>query len=235
MAIIFFRSINKTLLNFERQYFFFLGKIMEFFGYIYCNLKNCNKCLESGYAWVTACSHIFCNEDGEKIFQNTLTCPICLKELDSKTELVRMQLKPTEQYRNMILCGLRPELIMDISTKGLSFWFSQLKQQNDFMRHIIEKEREKRLNLENSESDTHFLVKKLQNKLDESKKENDYLKRIILEKFSSSQKPAALNMNIDSNNNNNNNNKLSPETLTRMVNLCDGSNLNTNHQNRNLF
>lgn len=29
-----------------------------------CNFKHCRKCID-GMAWVTACSHIFCDEDGE--------------------------------------------------------------------------------------------------------------------------------------------------------------------------
>jgi E3 ubiquitin-protein ligase CCNP1IP1 len=161
---------------------------MEIFGNLTCNLRRCNKCLDTGYAWVTSCSHIFCNEDGEKLFQNNLTCPICLKLLDSKTELIRIQLKPNEQYRNMILCGQRPETIFDICSKGLSFWFSQIKQQNDYLKHVIEKEREKRLQSESLESNCHFLIKQMQSKQEELKRENESLKKIIMEKFSTFQK-----------------------------------------------
>ena len=177
---------------------------METFGNLTCNLRRCNKCLDSGYAWVTACAHIFCNEDGEKLFQVAVTCPICLKELDSKSGLIRIQLKPTEQYRNMILCGQRPETIFDICSKGLSFWFSQIKQQNDYMKHLIEKEREKRLNSENLESNSQFLIKQMQTKQDELRRENEQLKKIIVEKLSTIQQrqsEVSSSNKYDSNNN----------------------------------
>ena len=205
---------------------------MEVFGNINCNLKHCNKCLDSGYAWVTSCSHIFCNEDGEKLFQDVLICPICMKELDSKSELVRIQLKPTEHYRNMILCGQRPEVILDICNKGLSFWFAQIKQQNDYMKHIVEKEREKRLNSENCESNSLFLIKQMQSKQDELKRENEMLKKIICEKFSALQKQNTNQNLVDINNNNNNNNT---NQMLRMVSSSEKSNEINNIISRNLF
>jgi hypothetical protein len=88
----------------------------------------------------------------------------------------------------MILCGQRPETIFDICSKGLSFWFSQIKQQNDYLKHVIEKEREKRLQSESLESNCHFLIKQMQSKQEELKRENKSLKKIIMEKFSTIQK-----------------------------------------------
>lgn len=155
---------------------------MEKFGNIYCNLRTCNRCLDDGYAWITVCSHVFCNEDGEKLFKVSLSCPLCLKELDSKTDLVRIKLKPTEQYCNMILCGQRPEVILDICSKGLAFWFNQMTQQSDYIKYMADTEREKRLAIEKIESDSQLLFKKMQAKHDELKKENEYLKKLFLEK-----------------------------------------------------
>lgn len=41
-----------------------------------CNMKGCRKGI-SGKAYVTSCSHVFCEEDGQKQFNRAMVCPAC--------------------------------------------------------------------------------------------------------------------------------------------------------------
>ena len=165
-------------------------------GELYCNLRACHKCLNDGYAWITSCSHIFCIEDGEKVFQNSLICPVCQKELDAKIDLIRIKLTPSDLYRNMILCGIKPSVIFDICQKGIQFWFNQQKQEINYLNYMIEKEREKRLRTETVESNSEYRLKQMQVKNDELKKENENLKKQLQQQQQQS---------ISTNNNNHSN------------------------------
>jgi hypothetical protein len=156
---------------------------MQCEGNIYCNLRSCYKVLDQGYAYTTSCWHIFCAEDGEKIFKTLLKCPCCNKKLDSKQDLQRIKLNPNEITRKMILCGQRPHVVMEICSNAIAFWLNQLKEENDFTKYMIEKEREKRLSSEKFvESDSYFKFKQLQTTIDELKSENDCLKQQLADK-----------------------------------------------------
>lgn len=167
---------------------------------LYCNEKTCHKCLNDGYAWITTCSHIFCAEDGDRLFQNSPKCPSCAKELDAKSDLIRIKLNPSEQYRNMILCGQRPSVILQICHKAISFWFSQIKQENDYYKHLADRERDKRLQAEKNESDGDFINKQMQQTLDDLKKENEKLKSALCQAISCKTiKPSSNNKMIPQN------------------------------------
>jgi hypothetical protein len=74
---------------------------------------------------------------------------------------------------------------MEICSNAISFWLNQLKQENDFTKYMIEKEREKRLSSEKFvESDSYYKLKQLQAKIDELKNENVALKQLLAEKTS---------------------------------------------------
>jgi len=71
-------------------------------------------------------------------------------ELEGKLDVVRVDLQPSEQYKSvrvvqpryftaicttkkqMVLAGQRPEVIMEICTRAVSFWTYQVMPLNDF-------------------------------------------------------------------------------------------------------
>lgn len=91
-----------------------------------CNYRKCRIKL-SGYAWVTACSHIFCDQHGSGEFSRSpAICPACNSTLSGKLDIVRTELSPSEEYKAMVLAGLRPEIVLDISSRALAFWTYQV-------------------------------------------------------------------------------------------------------------
>nr|XP_040131314.1 E3 ubiquitin-protein ligase CCNB1IP1 [Ictidomys tridecemlineatus] len=94
-----------------------------------CNYRKCRIKL-SGYAWVTACSHIFCDQHGSGEFSRSpAICPACNSTLSGKLDIVRTELSPSEEYKAMVLAGLRPEIVLDISSRALAFWTYQVHQE----------------------------------------------------------------------------------------------------------
>lgn len=91
-----------------------------------CNFPKCRSKL-SGFAWVTACSHVFCDQHGSGEFSRSpATCPACSSALSGKLDIVRTELSPSEDYKAMVLAGLRPDIVLDISTRALAFWSYQV-------------------------------------------------------------------------------------------------------------
>lgn len=91
-----------------------------------CNFHKCRVKL-CGFAWVTACSHIFCDQHGSVEFSRTpAICPACSSVLSGKLDVLRTELVPSEQYKSMVLVGLPPETILDISHKAMTFWTYQV-------------------------------------------------------------------------------------------------------------
>ncbi|XP_065125935.1 E3 ubiquitin-protein ligase CCNB1IP1 [Paramisgurnus dabryanus] len=94
-----------------------------------CNFPKCRAKL-SGFAWTTACSHIFCDQHGADEFSRTpAICPACSSMLPGKLDVMRTELTPSEKYKSMALVGLKPETILDISHKALEFWTYQVNQE----------------------------------------------------------------------------------------------------------
>ncbi|XP_061086106.1 E3 ubiquitin-protein ligase CCNB1IP1, partial [Conger conger] len=90
-----------------------------------CNFPKCRAVL-SGFAWVTACSHAFCDQHGSGEFSRSpALCPACQSALSGKLDIVRTELAPSEEYKAMVLAGLRPETVLDISSRALAFWTYQ--------------------------------------------------------------------------------------------------------------
>ncbi|XP_028411080.1 E3 ubiquitin-protein ligase CCNB1IP1-like isoform X2 [Dendronephthya gigantea] len=113
-----------------------------------CNFRKCRKRLSS-FSWVTSCSHIFCDEDGTREFNKAYVCPACETNLSGKFDIVRIDLHPTEQYKSMILAGQRPETIMEICSRALSFWTYQAHQERTYQEYVSSKSKEKNIQLEN--------------------------------------------------------------------------------------
>ena len=61
-------------------------------------------------------------------------CPICNHLLGSKLDIVRIDLNPSEAYKSMVLCGLHPDIIMDICSRSINFWLFQNRQ--DYMMKV---------------------------------------------------------------------------------------------------
>ncbi|KAB5579286.1 hypothetical protein PHYPO_G00193360 [Pangasianodon hypophthalmus] len=102
-----------------------------------CNFPKCRGRL-SGFAWVTACSHIFCDRHGSGEFSRTpAICPACSSALSGKLDIVRTELAPSEQYKAMVLVGLRPETVLDISHRALAFWTYQVNQERLLMEYSL--------------------------------------------------------------------------------------------------
>lgn len=68
-----------------------------------CNFKKCRKRLTSS-AWVTSCSHAFCEEDGASQFSggpHDNKCPACSTPLPGKFDIVKVDLNPVEQFKSV--------------------------------------------------------------------------------------------------------------------------------------
>nr|XP_020467005.1 E3 ubiquitin-protein ligase CCNB1IP1 isoform X1 [Monopterus albus]XP_020467006.1 E3 ubiquitin-protein ligase CCNB1IP1 isoform X1 [Monopterus albus] len=100
-----------------------------------CNFTKCRTKL-SGFAWVTACSHIFCDQHGSGEFSRSpAICPACSSALSGKLDIVRTELSPSEEYKAMVLAGLRPDIILDISARAMAFWSYQVHQEHMYQEY----------------------------------------------------------------------------------------------------
>lgn len=113
---------------------------------IVCNFRKCRKSLLS-QAWVTTCSHAFCVEHGKREFkrtaENSLTCPACGAELRDKFDVIQADLKPNETFKSIVLAGMRPDTIMDIAMRAMSFWAYQVEQETLYQESVAKHAREK--------------------------------------------------------------------------------------------
>ncbi|XP_023692170.1 E3 ubiquitin-protein ligase CCNB1IP1 [Paramormyrops kingsleyae] len=105
--------------------------------FLLCNFPKCRAKL-SGFAWVTACSHAFCDQHGSGEFSHSpAICPACSSALSGKLDIVRTELAPSEEYKAMVLAGLRPEIVLDISARALAFWTYQVHQERLFQEYSL--------------------------------------------------------------------------------------------------
>ncbi|KAK7909635.1 hypothetical protein WMY93_014319 [Mugilogobius chulae] len=102
-----------------------------------CNFPKCRTKL-SGFAWVTACSHVFCDQHGSGEFSRSpAICPACSSALSGKLDIVRTELTPSEEYKAMVLAGLRPDIVLDISARALAFWSYQVHQERMYQEYSL--------------------------------------------------------------------------------------------------
>ncbi|KAJ3584969.1 hypothetical protein NHX12_013692 [Muraenolepis orangiensis] len=120
-----------------------------------CNFPKCRTKLR-GFAWVTACSHAFCDQHGSCEFSHSpAVCPACSSTLSGKLDIVRTELSPSEEYKAMVLAGLRPDVVLDIGTRALAFWTYQIHQERLYQEYSLSrsevqvKQLEKMLNQQN--------------------------------------------------------------------------------------
>ncbi|XP_053614306.1 E3 ubiquitin-protein ligase CCNB1IP1-like [Plodia interpunctella] len=116
-----------------------------------CNFRKCRRSL-SNQAWVTTCSHAFCIEHGQREFkrnaENCLTCPACGSELRDKFDVIQADLKPSETFKSIVLAGLKPDTIMDVAMRAMSFWSYQIEQETMYQESMAKHSREKLVCLE---------------------------------------------------------------------------------------
>ncbi|XP_038566095.1 E3 ubiquitin-protein ligase CCNB1IP1-like [Micropterus salmoides] len=102
-----------------------------------CNMPKCRTKL-SGFAWVTACSHVFCDQHGSGEFSRSpAICPACSSALSGKLDIMRMELSPSEEYKAMVLAGLRPDVVLDISARAMAFWSYQVHQERMYQEYSL--------------------------------------------------------------------------------------------------
>ncbi|XP_048489341.1 E3 ubiquitin-protein ligase CCNB1IP1-like [Plutella xylostella] len=111
-----------------------------------CNFRKCRRSLSS-QAWVTTCSHAFCVEHGKREFkrnaENSLTCPACGNELRDKFDVIQADLHPNETFKSIVLAGMKPDTIMDIAMRAMSFWSYQVEQETLYQESLAKHTREK--------------------------------------------------------------------------------------------
>jgi E3 ubiquitin-protein ligase CCNP1IP1 len=70
---------------------------------LFCNNKKCRKRLTT-CAWITSCSHAFCDEDADHAFFSTesnITCPACSSHLPEKHDIVKVDLNPPDKFKSV--------------------------------------------------------------------------------------------------------------------------------------
>ncbi|KAI6047097.1 hypothetical protein EDC04DRAFT_585983 [Pisolithus marmoratus] len=100
-----------------------------------CNHLSCRKPLIDK-AVVTTCSHIFCVECANELFNASRICPACESSLTEPDDVVVCSLHPTDDYKTSVLSGLSPSIIMEICSRALSFWQYQVHQESSFQQAV---------------------------------------------------------------------------------------------------
>ncbi|KAL6076858.1 cyclin B1 interacting protein 1, E3 ubiquitin protein ligase, variant 3 [Balamuthia mandrillaris] len=123
---------------------------------------KCNICWKDlgEYAYITTCSHIFCEEDARKHFESESSCPVCDTPLPSRG-VAAVELAPTID-KAIQLCGLPPGSIMELSTKALQFWDYQKQAELNYKAQIFKEQQARSQALEQQ---YHEKLVQAQNKL----------------------------------------------------------------------
>ncbi|KAL2911239.1 hypothetical protein HK105_209295 [Polyrhizophydium stewartii] len=104
-----------------------------------CNILRC-RALLSAQAVVTTCSHAFCVPCGTRAFEQALVCPACdtsLTQRSASDDIVVAELMPTEDYKSSVIAGLRPEIVIEIAGRALSFWSYQVTQEAAYQALVL--------------------------------------------------------------------------------------------------
>ncbi|XP_077557913.1 E3 ubiquitin-protein ligase CCNB1IP1-like [Haemaphysalis longicornis] len=145
-----------------------------------CNLAKCRKRLTT-VAWVTSCSHVFCEEDASRELTSRPVCPACGVQLPGKYDLVRVDLDPPEHFRAMVLAGHNPDTIMDACNRALSFWSYQMGQQGACLEAALERSRQRTAQLEQAVDRTTKECRVLKEHLQGAERERAKMRQCIEE------------------------------------------------------
>ncbi|XP_078429256.1 RING/U-box superfamily protein isoform X2 [Wolffia australiana] len=87
---------------------------------------RCNACWREleGRAVSTTCGHLLCTEDAGKILNNDGACPICDQVL-SKSLMKPVDINPGEEWINMAMAGVSPQILMKSAYKSVMFFTGQ--------------------------------------------------------------------------------------------------------------
>ncbi|KAF9076485.1 hypothetical protein BDP27DRAFT_1255363, partial [Rhodocollybia butyracea] len=101
-----------------------------------CNRLTCRKTL-TDKAVVTTCSHIFCVECANELFNAARLCPACESSLSEPDDVVICSLHPSNDYKTSVLSGLTPSIILEICSRAIAFWQYQIHQENSFQHAVL--------------------------------------------------------------------------------------------------
>ncbi|XP_045804349.1 E3 ubiquitin-protein ligase CCNB1IP1 homolog isoform X4 [Trifolium pratense] len=87
---------------------------------------RCNACWREveGRAISTTCGHLLCTEDANKILSNDGACPICDQVL-SKSLMKPVDVNPNDEWVNMAMAGVSPQILMKSAYKSVMFYIGQ--------------------------------------------------------------------------------------------------------------
>ncbi|KAJ7499204.1 hypothetical protein FB451DRAFT_29353 [Mycena latifolia] len=112
-----------------------------------CNRLTCRRPL-TDKAVVTTCSHIFCVECANELFNASRLCPACETTLSEPDDVVVCSLHPSNDYKTSVLSGLTPSIILEISSRAISFWQYQIHQENSFQQAVVRNVNDKNAQLQ---------------------------------------------------------------------------------------
>ncbi|XP_073990308.1 E3 ubiquitin-protein ligase CCNB1IP1-like [Rhodnius prolixus] len=90
-----------------------------------CNYKNCMTPL-TRIAWITRCSHVFCEEHGERYFENNVTkikCPACNETISRENDIIKSNLNPPD----LLVSCVRPEKAVEYAAYACKLWSYQMQ------------------------------------------------------------------------------------------------------------
>ncbi|XP_078177556.1 E3 ubiquitin-protein ligase CCNB1IP1 homolog isoform X1 [Carex rostrata] len=106
---------------------------------------RCNACwreLES-QAISTTCGHLLCAEDANKILNSDGACPICDQVL-SKSLMRPVEMNPAEEWINLSMAGVSPQILMKATYKSIMFYIGQKELEMQYkMNNIVSQYRQK--------------------------------------------------------------------------------------------
>ncbi|XP_009760834.1 E3 ubiquitin-protein ligase CCNB1IP1 homolog isoform X2 [Nicotiana tabacum] len=94
---------------------------------------RCNACWREleGQAITTTCGHVFCPNDASKILGNDAACPICDQVL-SKSLMKPVDVNPSDEWTNMVMTGISPQILMKSAYKSVTFYIGQKELEMQF-------------------------------------------------------------------------------------------------------
>ncbi|KAI0734979.1 hypothetical protein C8Q72DRAFT_335315 [Fomitopsis betulina] len=145
-----------------------------------CNRLTCRKALTEK-AVVTTCSHIFCVDCANELFNASRLCPACETSLTEPDDVVVCSLHPSNDYKTSVLSGLNPTIILEICSRAMSFWQYQVHQeasfQNAVYRNVNEKNAQLQKQLDNVIREANGEISLLNNKLTELERDLELERR----------------------------------------------------------
>ncbi|CAL1702157.1 unnamed protein product [Somion occarium] len=145
-----------------------------------CNILTCRTAL-SDKAVVTTCSHIFCVDCANTLFNDSRLCPACETSLTEPDDVVVCSLHPSNDYKTSVLSGLNPATILEICSRAMSFWQYQCHQELAFqltvLRNVSEKSGYLQKELDNAVREARGQISLLNSKISELERDLELERR----------------------------------------------------------